>query len=238
MILHDAVVAEDHIAAAAPGEIVVSRTAEDDQRQRRGRTIHRIVATAHVQMEGAVLAGIEGHGHVVVAEPGVEHGRGTCAGALMRAVDTHRIVAGAGPYRDPVIKITVRARGLEADASRRQSGNPDFRSRREIRIERPHIGDHDIGVPRRRAFVAHHQLVTSGAGVDVERALDAVEIARQKVDFRVVEQIRGRFRRHVDAVVPVVQRQVGNRARAPYVEYVRTRTKGNVQPIDVVGNAV
>ena len=101
------------------------------------------------------------------------------------------------------------------------------------RISEPgRVGDAHVGVADQRGLVADHQQVAAGAGVDVQRAEDAVQVAAQVV--RAVGQAVRGVRAHVHALVAGAERQVRRRRRALDVEDVVARTQRDVRGLDAV----
>ena len=71
-------------------------------------------AARRVEDEEPVQAGLELDRHVVVTQPGVEHGRRACGrlpvddrGPVVSSIDEDRVAARAGPVGDAVVEVAA-----------------------------------------------------------------------------------------------------------------------------------
>ena len=126
------------------------------------------------------------------------------------------------------------ARKLIAAGARPAIQMSAFGARRGSRSQRGRadVGDQHVAVAGARHLVADHQRVAAGAEVEVERAGDRVEVAAQVVRPRVDADVREV--RHVDALVAVVERHVGDRQRALDVEHVVALAERDVERLEAV----
>ena len=208
-----------------------------------------------IQHEYAIAGiGVVGFGkveidiHQVIAQARVQGGDGPQVGALMRAVDQDRIVAEAGPEGDAGGEAAIRDaachagigpegdRGLcqvdpaEGVVTAGEAAHRDFGAGR-LGPQR-NIGDHDVLVVQRARLAADHQLVPAGAGVDVQRAIDVVQMAGQEVGRGIEADVRGGG--NEDAVVAGTCVDAGRRRRALDIEHVGAAAERDVQVFDFV----
>ncbi len=139
----------------------------------------------------------------------------------MRVAHRDLVIAPAGPDRDAVGEVAGGRRTVR-DRGRRELGDVDLGVVRHVRVAgvglRIVVADQDAGIGHGGGLVADHQHVAARAEVDVQRAADLVEVAGEEVDHVVQAEVG--VGRDVDLLVAVVQREVGDGARALYVEDV------------------
>ena len=201
---------------------------------------HVVVRALGVEDEEAVLALGQRHDDQVVAEAGVQPGRRADAAAVVGAVDRDAVRARPGPDPDAVGE-RARGRDLPGDAGRGEPDEEDLGGGVQRRVAGPcgggHVGEQHRGVADRGVLVADEEGVPPGAEVEVEGALDQVEVAGE--ELRLLGEPDGGLRRHVDAVVAGAERHVGHRSGAAHVEHVAARPEGEVERLEaVVGDAV
>ena len=194
-----------------------------------------------VRRVGAVgLRRLEIHINRVVAQAGIERRNGPHAGTILRAVDPDGIGAEAGPDRYAVAEVACRS--LVADRALLPvdpaegvvaAGKPANRDLGADRLgNQGKVGDHDVAVVERARFTADHQQVAARPGIDVQRAVDVVQVAEQEVCRGTETDVRGG--RHIDAVAAAARVDAGRRRRALDIEHVGARAKGNGQVFDFV----
>ena len=203
-----------------------------------------VVGALGVEDEEAVLAVGEVDGDDVVAEAGVEPGGRPDAGPAVGAVDDQGVGAGAGPDPDAVGERPVGGRPV-GDAGRGEADDEHLTGCREVGVPCGRrggvVGDEDGGargaVTLVGALVADEEGVPSGPEVEVEGALDRVEVAGQELGAPVDRHVG--LRGDVDAVVPDTERHVRHRERPAHVEDVVARAQGEVERLEpLVGDAV
>ena len=123
---------------------------------------------------------------------GVQRRYGADTVAAVRAVDLDNVVAGAGPDGDAAGEVAGFV-GVVCDISRRKADD----------LGPVHAG----GVARQAvggccSLVADHQEVTARTGINVERAVDIVEVPAQEIGRRI--DVDGGGRRDVDAIIAVM----------------------------------
>ena len=259
-IVDPAAVAEHDVVAGTGDDLVLALAAEHHQRQARVARQHRVVvrqpATAElglaeealvralgVQHEEAVLALVQLDLQVIVAQAGVQAGRGANAaldlGAEEGAVDVEAVVAEAAPDPDTVREVAGPG-GAEADRALGQADEVDLTpvGQHLVALAGAHVG---VGLEHRRVcravgddavLVADHQLVAALAGLDVQVAEEIVQVAAQVLGVRA--QVEGGGRGDVDALVARAQVEEGVGRRALDVEDVVARAQQDVQGVDAV----
>ena len=145
---------------------------------------HVVVRALGVQDEESVFAYLRSTVTVSLPSPVLSHV--VVRTPLRRCVPSMRDRVGeaARPDADAVGERAGRC-GPERDARRRQPDDEDLagRGERGIPSERRSgdVGDEDVRVAGARALVAQQQGVAARAEVEVERAVDVVEVAREEL---------------------------------------------------------
>ena len=186
---HAAAVAENDITCPTAGDVVITLTAEDDERQRRSACVDDVIVARKwlivvgalcIQHQEVVLACGERDGNVVVAESCVQRGDGAHSIADQSSVDRDDVVTRAGPKCDAVRKAASDFVSAEGDDARSQAGNENLCIRHSRAGEV--VGDDHACIARRCGLVGNHQRLTTGSAVDIQVPADAVEIAVQVVE--------------------------------------------------------
>ena len=213
-----------------------------------------------VHDQEAIIAGLKIDGDLVVAQTGVQHRRRATTSTKMGAIDGDRVAARPGPIHDTVEQIAGRIDQVR-DATRRQRrraasqpGHKDLCAGRELTsssIGRRNVRDRHGGVGHLGRLVADEQAVSTRAEIDVQGAVDIVEVTGQEVEARSRSMIEIGSRRHEYPIVTAAERNVGDRnaagsteasatcSRSLHVEDLGTRAGRDVHRFEPeVGDAI